>query len=378
MDVAPTVKLRGPTSIRRREIVTKGWRYVYRFLSFTNPTDGLQFAVRKFGTIVKDCIRKSVPLSTILELTYDCNLDCLHCYQTPKKGRELTYEEVKSVLDQLAGLGCLYVSFSGGEPLVRRDFFKLAQYARKKNFALRLMSNGTLITRQVARRLARLGFECVDLSIYGANPATHDRFAGIPGSFRKMMDGIENLRASRVSVRLKMTVNRFNVRQLARIRTMARRLGADFQAEPYITPRNNSDLTPLEYRIAPEDAGHVAAHFVKANKKYFCEGQRIGLVCNAARSVMAISPTGEVYPCEGMQISAGNIRKKALVDIWQKSPVLNRIRALKEEHFLECYRCSLRKYCFKCMGLANLEKGSYLKKAEFFCMMAQAVREIIR
>ncbi len=332
--------------------------------------------MRKFGAIVKDCIRKSVPLGTILELTYRCNLDCLHCYQTPKKGRELTYEEVKSVLDQLAGLGCLYVSFSGGEPLVRRDFFRIAQYARKKSFALRLMSNGTLITEQVAHRLARLGFECVDLSIYGANASTHDRFTRVPGSFSRMMAGIEKLRASRVPVRLKMTINRFNVRQLTRIRQMARKLGADFQAEPYITPRNNSDLTPLQYRIAPEDAGRVAAHFVKANQKYFCEDQRIGLVCNAARSVMAISPTGDVYPCEGMQISAGNIRKKPLVDIWQKSSILKRIRALKEKHFLDCYRCALRKYCFKCMGIANLEKGSYLKKAEFFCMMARAVREI--
>jgi radical SAM protein with 4Fe4S-binding SPASM domain len=283
---------------------------------------------------------------------------------------------VKSVLDQLARLGCLYVSFSGGEPLARKNFFKIARYARKNSFVLRLMSNGTLITRQVARRLARLGFECVDLSIYGANPVTHDRFTRVPGSFGRMMAGIENLRASRVPVRLKMTINRFNVRQLAETRKMARKIGASFLAEPYITPRNNSDLTPLEYRIAPENTRTVAEYFVKTNQKYFCEDQRIGLVCNAARSVMAISPTGEVYPCEGMQISAGNIRKKPLVDIWQKSPILKRIRALKEKHFLECYRCSLRKYCFKCMGLANLEKGSYLKKAEIFCMMARAVREM--
>jgi radical SAM protein with 4Fe4S-binding SPASM domain len=280
------------------------------------------------------------------------------------------------VLDQLADLGCLYVSFSGGEPLVRKDFFRIAQYAREKNFALRLMTNGALVDRRIARHLNELNFECVDVSIYGMNAATHDHFTRRPSSFKKTVAGIRHLKEAGIDVRLKMTINRYNASQLKAVRRLARNLGAEFQAEPYITPRSDCDPSPLAHRITRRQAESVARYITSVNAYYYRkEHGSVGSVCNAARCLLAISPFGDVYPCEGMQIPAGNVRRQPLAKIWRNATVLAKIRSLRARDFKECFGCSLEKYCFRCMGLAYLETGSYANKAEIFCMMARAVHK---
>jgi len=100
-----------------------------------------------FKVLEERALDRCVPLRAIVELTYRCNLRCVHCYTVGRAGeRELGTEEVRGILDQLAGEGCLYLTFTGGEILLREDFFALAAYARRKRFALRLFTNGSFLT----------------------------------------------------------------------------------------------------------------------------------------------------------------------------------------------------------------------------------------
>jgi MoaA/NifB/PqqE/SkfB family radical SAM enzyme len=127
--------------------------------------------------------RKKIPFSCHFDLTYHCNLNCVHCYVVKEDRPELNTAEVKSILDQLAAAGTLYLSFSGGEIFTREDFFEIAEYARKLHFALRLLTNGTLIDEETADRIAALNPDLVSISIYSANPEIHDEITSVPGSF---------------------------------------------------------------------------------------------------------------------------------------------------------------------------------------------------
>ncbi|MBA7650017.1 putative mycofactocin radical SAM maturase MftC [subsurface metagenome] len=140
--------------------------------------------------------QEKIPLKASFELTYQCNLRCLHCYvprrqktQGQKTTEELSYSKVCSILDQLADLGCFHLNLTGGESLRRPDFFKILTYAKKKGFYTILLTNATLITPQVADNLADLNINQVDISLYGITPHTHEKITQIPGSFTRCLKG---------------------------------------------------------------------------------------------------------------------------------------------------------------------------------------------
>ena len=127
-----------------------------------------------FELLTKKAAREKIPLVCHFDLTYQCNLNCIHCYVVREDRPELSTSEIKDILGQLAQVGTLYLTFSGGEIFTREDFFQIAEYARKLHFALRLMTNGTLIDEQVADRVAALYPDQVSVSIYSTTPEIHN------------------------------------------------------------------------------------------------------------------------------------------------------------------------------------------------------------
>src|SRR5215471_6588531 len=130
--------------------------------------------------------RREVPLSALIELTHACNLDCEQCYLELLPDRQigaLTTDEWKRILRQLADEGCLYLTISGGEPLARRDFFELAEFARRLGFALRIFTNGTLCDDAAADRIAALAPLAVEISLHAACAKIHDAITRRAGSF---------------------------------------------------------------------------------------------------------------------------------------------------------------------------------------------------
>ena len=134
------------------------------------------------------------PFLVVWDFTHACNLNCKHCYQ--RAGRplsdELTTEEAKRLIKELADADVVALAFSGGEPLMRPDFYELAAYARSLGIYVALATNGTLITKEVAKRLKKLDIY-VEISLDGASAKTHDEFRGVPGMFDKTINGIKKL-----------------------------------------------------------------------------------------------------------------------------------------------------------------------------------------
>ena len=135
-----------------------------------------------------------VPLSVHIDLTMRCNERWIHCYRVIERRPELTTEELKALLADVARAGTLYLMFSGGEVFLRKDLFELIEDARRLHFDVRLKSNALLITREKAARLRRLGVHHVDISIYSSDPAAHDRLTKVPGSLERSLEGAALLR----------------------------------------------------------------------------------------------------------------------------------------------------------------------------------------
>jgi len=170
------------------------------------PSHLLQFSKDKRPVVVWNVTRR-------------CNLKCVHCYAHAKNtsfDNELTTEQGKQLIDDLADFGSPVMLFSGGEPLVRKDLPQLAAYAVEKGMRAVISTNGTLITPEMARNLKEIGLSYVGISLDGMEEI-NDRFRGVSGAFRSALEGIKNSQAAGIKVGLRFTVNKFNVNEIPKI-----------------------------------------------------------------------------------------------------------------------------------------------------------------
>src|SRR5258708_35865504 len=134
-----------------------------------------------------------VPMSVHFDVTYRCNERCVHCELDHDDHGEMTTDEIRRVLKELADAGTFFLTFSGGEVLMRRDFFELLEYARHLMFNVRIKTNAVMIREPEARRMLGLGVDQVQVSIYSHRPEVHDAITKLPGSLRRSVQPIRFL-----------------------------------------------------------------------------------------------------------------------------------------------------------------------------------------
>lgn len=321
--------------------------------------------------------KRYIPIDASFELTWKCNLRCVHCYQNPPCSNELTNREVKDILDQLAKSGCLFLSFTGGEPLVRKDFLDIAGYAKRRNFAIYLKTNGTLITSSMAKRFRRLNFLEVHISVYGATPQTHDGITRKEGSYQKIIEGVRLLKGEEIKVRLMVTLMKQNINELERMKVLADTLKVDIYYSPVIFARHDKGKEPLEFRLADRDLRSFYSDNSVEEEYLDSDSGRPSLLCQFGRTSCTITSIGQLYPCVGTPIVAGNLREQTFAEIWQTSPLLRRIRSLIDSDLKGCSTCSLFRYCFRCSGAAYLEGGNLCVPHNDACRLARIKKEAI-
>jgi radical SAM protein with 4Fe4S-binding SPASM domain len=170
------------------------------------------------------------PRLVFWEVTKGCNLRCIHCRATATElasPLDLPTSKALEIIGDIAAYGSPILVLSGGEPLYRRDIFELARSASDRGLRVALATNGTMVTKDVARQIVNSGVKRVSISIDGADADTHDSFRGIPGAYEAAIRGLRNLKELGMSVQINMTVARHNVHQVADVLALARRLGAD-------------------------------------------------------------------------------------------------------------------------------------------------------
>src|SRR5579883_2726556 len=260
-----------------------------------------------------------IPLTVHIDVTYRCNERCVHCYLDHDDKGEMTTQEIKNVLEQLAEAGVFFLVFSGGEVFMRRDFLDLVEHARKLMFNVKVKTNGVMIHQAEARRLRELGVEQVQLSVYSHRPEVHDAITKLPGSFKRTLDAIRFLKSQGLKVTLSnvlMTVNRADQQGT---HALAKELGVSYTLDPTVTPK-------LE-----------------------------GYSCSAGHTACYISPYGDVFPCVQFPLPTGNVRRQKFADIWYRSPQMEEVRNIKVKDLPVCSTCTHAASCSRCPGLAYME-----------------------
>lgn len=190
------------------------------------------------------------------EVTKGCNLRCIHCRASATElssPSDLSTATALGIIDQIAAAANPIWVLSGGEPLYRSDIFQLARYATDKGLRVALATNGTLVTKEVARMIVDSGVKRVSISLDGADALTHDTFRGIPGAFEAAIYGLRNLQALGMSVQINMTIARHNARQLPQVLEMAKSLGADALHTFLLVPVGCGVDIAAEQMVPPEE-----------------------------------------------------------------------------------------------------------------------------
>ena len=190
------------------------------------------------------------------EVTKGCNLRCIHCRATATElssPSDLSTSTALGIIDQIASFANPILVLSGGEPLYRSDIFQLARYATDKGLRVALATNGTLVTKEVARMIVDSGVRRVSISLDGADASTHDSFRGIPGAFDAALYGLKNLKALGMSVQINMTIAKHNAKQLPEVLSLARNIGADALHTFLLVPVGCGVDIAAEQMVAPEE-----------------------------------------------------------------------------------------------------------------------------
>jgi radical SAM protein with 4Fe4S-binding SPASM domain len=305
----------------------------------------------------------SIPLSVHFDLTYRCNERCIHCYLDHDDHGEMTTSEIERVLTELSDAGVFFLTFSGGEVLMRMDFLHLVEFARKLLFNVKVKTNGVMIREKQAQKLRELGVEQVQISVYSHRPDIHDAITKLPGSFKRTIEAIRFLKAQGLKVTIAnvlMTANSFDS---AGVIELARELGVFYSLDPTITPKIDGDMSTLDLRISGEEL-HQVFHDqrVVENVTEFCAppsppGDDVmdGYPCSAGHTSCYISPYGEVYPCVQFPLPSGNVRHQSFFEIWRQSPQLAEVRSIRARDLSTCSSCAHVGTCTRCPGLAYME-----------------------
>ncbi|MBU1125425.1 MAG: radical SAM protein [Candidatus Omnitrophica bacterium] len=357
-----------------------------------------EFVVRKsLNSLFSSNAARPILSRLDIELTERCNNNCVHCYNNlplhdeSVRGRELSAQEIKTILRDAAALGCLGVRFSGGEPLVRPDFAELYVYARRRGLRVTLFTNATLITPTIAQLFCRIRpLEPIEVSLYGMAPKTYESVTGRPGSFEAAWRGIHLLQEYKIPFAVKAVILPENkedkeafvrwgetlfgssgenpVQFVLYLNLHARR---DSVRNKQICARRISaeDILESLRQFRPDYSGKLAQFCRKFMK---IPGENI-FSCGGGINKADIDPYGRLRLCMLLKdprlsydLKDGSLKEAvtSLLPQWRK------IKSTNPEYLRRCARCFLKGLCLQCPAKSWLEHGSLDTPIEYFCEIA--------
>jgi mycofactocin radical SAM maturase len=281
------------------------------------------------------------PICLTWELTYACNLACIHCLSSSgrRDPKELSTPEAMSLIDEMAALQIFYVNIGGGEPMIRSDFFELLDHAVARGVGVKFSTNGTRLDKDKAIRLAGTEYVDVQISLDGADAPTNDAVRGV-GSFDQAIAAMENLASADFGqFKISVVMTRQNISQLDAFESLADRFGAQLRLTRLRPSGRGADtwdeLHPLPEQQRPLYDWLVERPGILTGDSFFhlsAYGEALdGLnLCGAGRVVCLIDPIGDVYACPFViheDFLAGNVRDEgAFTAVWRDSPLFTSLR----------------------------------------------------
>lgn len=341
---------------------------------------------------------KRAPISFDLEVTARCNNDCLHCYinlpagDRQAKARELSLEEISDIARQAVSLGAMWCLLTGGEPLLREDFFDLYLALKRLGLLVSVFTNACLVTPEHVALFQKYPPRDLEVSVYGATPETYERVTRRPGSFAAFRRGLDLLSGDRVKVRLKAMALKANVHELPEIARFCREHTRDyFRFDPLLhlrfdgDPARNAEIRTQ--RLSPEEI--VAIEQADPERAAALKRDCHGLItapcdqpgcthlfhCGAGLGSFSVSYDGLFRLCSSLwhRDCIYDLRQGALREAWERLvPRVRNMASRNREFLAKCRACPLLNLCLWCPAHAHLERGRLDAWVEYFCRVARA------
>jgi radical SAM protein with 4Fe4S-binding SPASM domain len=361
------------------------------------------------------------PIAIVWNYTHKCNLNCAHCYQDSytsgngDESAELSTSDALRVVDHIAAAGVASLSFSGGEPLCRKDFFEVAKRTSQRNLLCTLSTNGTMIDHSIAEDLAAIGVTGVAISLDSVNSSFHDEFRGMKGAHAKAIRGIESCVeiAKFKEIIVAATLTNRNYKDIPGLIDLASEIGASrIYISRILSVGRGKSLSPLN--VTPNQQKEILKYLAEEFVNYANTGKRIAVMtrgmtyfarqcaiisnyevfpiseivvgfekrhkeilgdsaqalfkqfaayaggCATGLTYCGLSPEGEVLPCApASNVFLGNILTEGLENIWKNNPIIQAVRN-RSEIVGKCGKCKHNLICGGCRVTAYGETGNWL------------------
>lgn len=346
-------------------------------------------------------IRENVLDSLHIDITWECNERCIHCYVPNSVKNHTTCMPLKKfcqTVDEFVEMGGKDIVLSGGEPLMHPSFEEMLHYCGEKGLTTAIFSNLTLLDNRLAEVMKSTNVGLVQVSVYSVNPDIHDSITKRSGSLVKTLLAIELLQAEGIPVQISCPIMRQNMNEVVNVMKYARKNGIRLRTNSLITPTTNGDdsfvkssALSMEEKecmlcdLMDADMTYTRDVLLKRNtnsKELYSDpkGFLKSSICRACINSCSISVEGDVSPCPNWQsYHLGNIYKNTLVEIWYNNPLAAMIRRInRQDSFPECLSCKAIDYCKRCLRLNEYaNQGELLRVDRENCDYAWMTKRIL-
>ena len=332
------------------------------------------------------------------EITGKCNLNCIHCRSSSSMGSDqgdFTFEEAKTLIDEITSFAKPVVVLSGGEPLLREDVFEIASYGTSKGLRMALATNGSLVDDDVCSRIKESGIRIVSLSLDGSTASIHDDFRKQPGAFQGTLRAAEYFREHNIEFLVNSSFTKRNQKDIPNVYRLAKDIGAVAWYMFMIVPMGRGEelmaeliskedydeilkwhfdmelqekemlvrptCAPHYYRIVQQEAEARGIDFARRNLKFGTGGSK---GCIAAQSIAFIGSRGDVQPCSYFPKVAGNLKEQSFREIWESSRIFQDLRSFKD-YKGRCGSCEYLGVCGGCRARAFAVSDDYMEEEPF-------------
>ncbi|MBL7069054.1 MAG: radical SAM protein [Candidatus Omnitrophica bacterium] len=322
------------------------------------------------------------------ELTFRCGLRCNYCYsdcynRPAYLKKELKTDEVKHILDKVYDAGVIWLCFTGGDPLTRKDFLDIYSYAKEKGFIITIFSNLTSLTKRIVEHLKKNPPFVIEITLNAATRNLYEKITGVEDSFDKVMRGIESVKKAKLPMKIKTQITKDNLAEIPKIRSFVKGLGLKFSPSTDLYARLNGDSAPCNLRLSPQEIlslngkGRISDDACELlrdtkhrtpNTKARTPNTSLFRCTIGGGDGFNVDPYGRTFPCALIRKPAFNLLKVNIE--YALNELLSLVRERRFTVDSKCSGCGLRESCRWCPGRAYVERGDMETPVEYYCELA--------
>jgi radical SAM protein with 4Fe4S-binding SPASM domain len=318
------------------------------------------------------------------ELTFKCALRCRHCYTDCYNKRqfyknELTTGQAKDILDKAYDAGVIWLCFTGGDPLMRKDFLEIYDYAKKKGFIVTVFTSGFSMNKKIAQHLKKSPPFVVEMTLNGATMETFEAVTQVKGSFEKVLIGIHLMLKNKIPLKIKTQLTSVNFHEADKIRKLVRSFGLKFSPSSDIFARLNGDCAPCDLRVPIKELLRLddKRELLNSDCKPSQDSKQVpknGYLFNCAAGGgdgLNIDPYGNTFICNLIRTPSINLFKKSIFEA--RKELIPKIREMRFTKHSICNGCKIRSICHSCPGRAYVETKDMQAPIDYYCRLAHAL-----